>query len=182
MKVFLKNAFLKGVPSIFVRLKEHYLDKEKVREKMEGAQEVAVGLREGTGGHTGGGSGVEGGDRRAHRRWQWGGGRGREGTQEMAVGWREETGGHTGGGGGVGGGTGGHTGGGSGVEGGTGGHTGGGSGVEGGDTRVTSNVSCPSQGAIIGSIAEEFLQTLETCGKLCPEGELEGRSVSLSLS
>ena len=30
VKVFLKNAFLKGVPSIFVRLKEHYMDREKV--------------------------------------------------------------------------------------------------------------------------------------------------------
>ena len=45
MKVFLRNAFLKGVPSIFVRLKGHYVDREKVRVSMEGR---LVGNDEGT--------------------------------------------------------------------------------------------------------------------------------------
>ena len=36
--MFLKNAFLKGVPSIFVRLKEHYLDREKVKGEEKGRE------------------------------------------------------------------------------------------------------------------------------------------------
>ena len=54
--MFLRNAFLKGVPSIFVRLKEHYLDREKVR---------------GEGKMGGGGGGIETGgkDRMPRRRW-----------------------------------------------------------------------------------------------------------------
>ena len=35
----------------------------------------------------------------------------------------------------------------------------------------------PLQGLIIGSVTEEFLQTLKSCGKLCQEGEFEGCSI-----